>query len=203
MVREGVRMILDNDSAMKVVGEAGTIREGCAVAGRTEPDVILLDPNVGGEAAISHLKEVQASSPRSKVLMLTGFLDDEANQRAAECGAMGLVLKIHAAATLLMAIRKVSQGEVWFDRALTAKLIREANTRRTDEREGDVLFSKLTDRELEIAMKIGEGLVNKDIALALGISEKTVRNCLTTIYEKLGVIGRLELALFLTKHHRA
>jgi len=199
IVREGVRMILENDPGMHVIGEAGSVSEACEVVKKTKPDVILLDINLGSESSVEHIGEIRACSVDSKLLVLTGMLDEESNTRAAENGAMGVVLKHQAATTLKNAIRKVNDGEVWFDRAFTARLIGNVAKRNTAEFESNYTMSTLTDREREIVELIVEGLVNKDIAKRLDISEKTVRNHLTVIYSKLGVSSRLELGMYISR----
>jgi DNA-binding NarL/FixJ family response regulator len=200
ILREGVRMILDNDKDITVAGEAANIEEACRMIDGSKPDVVLLDLDLGSESSLDHMDRLTCINDGTKILILTGVIDEESNRRAADGGARGVVLKNDAASSLLSAIKKVHNGEVWFDRAFTGQLIERAHKARVS-REIQVLqpIATLTEREREIAIKIGEGLVNKDIGKALGISEKTVRNTLTTIYEKLGVEGRLELALFLSK----
>jgi two-component system nitrate/nitrite response regulator NarL len=187
---------------MKVVGTAGNITEACDILPDLLPDVILLDVDLDSVSSIDHMEEISECSPNSKIIVLTAVVDEVSNNLAAERGAMGVVLKSDAAATLIMAIRKVKNGEVWYDRTFTAKVIENMSRRNTAERAAYDVLARLTPREHQIAMKIGQGLVNKDIAKELGISEKTVRNCLTTIYEKLEVTNRLELALLLVKHNR-
>lgn len=202
IVCEGIKMLLDNDPDMEVVGTAMNIPQACEIISDLRPDVVLLDIDLNSVSAVDHIEELIACSPKSKILVLAGQIDGEAN-RAAELGAVGVVSKNDASATLIMAIQKIRKGEVWFDRAFTAKVMQSMSKRNTAERQAYNVLAKLTSREYEIAMKIGQGLVNKDIAQQLGISEKTVRNCLTIIYEKLAVTGRLELALFLSKNNYA
>ena len=201
IVCEGVKALLENDPHLRVVGTAGSILEACETIRNLRPNVVLLDVELDAVSSIDHIEEIIACSPDSKILLLTGAIDEKANDRAAERGAMGIVSKNDAPATLVMAVKKVSEGEVWFDRVFTARVLQNLSRRNTAERKAYDIFASLTSRECEIAMKIGQGLVNKDIARELGISEKTVRNSLTTVYEKLGVASRLELAVFLSKNH--
>lgn len=200
LVREGIRMILENDDGIQVVGEAGNINEAIKAITAAEPDVILLDLNLGDESSLDHLQKIVEASPGSRILVLTGIIDEETNRRAAAGGVHGLVLKNNAAAILLTALKKVHQGQIWFDRSLTARLLDDARTRNQAKHEGDKLLDSLTSREHQIVALIAEGLVNKDIAVRLSITEKTVRNALTVVYNKLGVSNRLELAIFASRN---
>lgn len=199
IVRDGVRMILESDPSLHVLGDAASVEDACKVVRKLKPNIILLGINLGSESAIDHIAEIRDCSVNSKLLVLTGVLDDESNTRAAENGAMGVVLKHQAATTLKNAIRKVNDGEVWFDRAFTARLIGNVVKRNTAEFANNYTMSTLTEREREIVDLIVEGLVNKDIAKRLDISEKTVRNHLTVIYSKLGVSSRLELGMYVSR----
>jgi DNA-binding NarL/FixJ family response regulator len=201
ILREGMRMILENAAGMQVVGEAGNIQEACDVIAETCPNIVLIDLNLGLESSIERLEEIHDCSPESRILILTGVINEEAYIRAADKGAMGVVLKSQAGETLLTAIRKVAGGESWFDRSFMARLLRDTSRRLSAERRIDYGFSRLTRRECEIVTKIGDGLVNKEIARALGISDKTVRNSLSTIYAKLSIETRLELAVLLAKRN--
>jgi DNA-binding NarL/FixJ family response regulator len=167
------------------------------------PDIILLDLDLGGEQALEHIDEIVEASPQSRIIVLTGLADAHAGRRAMAAGARGFVHKNEVADHLLSAIRKVHNGEAWFDRSLTSKLIREATDRNRERDERLGLLSTLTPRERQIVVLLTQGLVNKEIAVRMSISEKTVRNSLTVIYSKLRVANRLELAVFANREKPA
>ncbi|CAN5142221.1 response regulator transcription factor [soil metagenome] len=200
LVREGIRMVLGNGNCVDVVGEAENIDNALTLIAEMRPDIILLDLEVDKQSSLERLAEIKAASPRSRILFLTGRMDEKTNERALLGGAHGLVLKNSASGTLLMAVKKVHGGEVWFDRKLTSRMLSESGRRDRNTQMEQLKINSLTKRELEVAKLIAAGHVNKNIAKHLFISEKTVRNHLTTIYSKIGVINRLELAIFASKN---
>lgn len=198
IVRAGLRMLIENHDGLTVVGEAGSRIEALSVTETQQPDIILLDLDIGGESGLDFLRELLGVAPQTRVLVLTGVRDPEAHKRAVHLGAMGLVFKDKAAEVLIRAIEKVHAGEVWLDRSLTASVLTEmskADRPRKPDPEAAKIGS-LTKRELEIVGLVCEGLKNKQIGDRLFISEATVRNHLTSILSKLGLSDRLELALY-------
>ena len=205
IVRAGLRMLIDNHEGMIVVGEAGTRIDAVAITAHEQPDIILLDLDIGGESGLDFLRELLGSAAHARVLVLTGVREPEAHRRAVHLGAMGLVFKDKAAEVLINAIEKVHAGEVWLDRSLTASVLSEKSqadqTGMTDP-EAEKIGS-LTAREREIVGLVCEGLKNKQIGERLFISEATVRNHLTSILGKLGLSDRFELALYSYRQHLA
>ena len=202
MVREYLRVLIENEPDMAIVGEAGNSADALAIAVREQPDVIVLDVNLSGEDAIDSLHALIASSEGSKVLILTGFNDPEKHRRAVHLGAVGVLLKDQEGKIFIKAIRKVHAGEVWLDRSMTAHILTDF-TRAGERRRQDPEAAKietLTEREREVIALVAEGLITKRIATRLFISEKTVSNHLTAIYDKLGVSNRLELAIYASRH---
>jgi two-component system nitrate/nitrite response regulator NarL len=202
MVREYLRVLIENEPDMAIVGEAGNSADALAIAAREQPDVIVLDLNLSGEDAIDSLRALIASSEGSRVLILTGFNDPEKHRRAVHLGAVGVLLKDQAGKTFIKAIRKVLAGEVWLERSMTADILTDF-ARADEHRRHDPEAAKietLTEREREVIALVAEGLTTKRIAKRLFISEKTVSNHLTATYNKLGVSNRLELALYASRH---
>lgn len=201
VVRAGLRMLLESGPGMSVVGEAGNRTEALAAA-REQPDVVLLDLDLGGDSALDFLPELLATAPRARVLVLTGVRDPELHRRAVRLGAMGLVFKEQAAETLFKAIEKVHAGEIWLGHAMTASLLGEMARAREVQLPNPAVakIAALTGREREIIALLGEGLKNKQIAGRLFISEVTVRHHLTEIFARLGVAGRLDLLVYAYRH---
>lgn len=205
IVRAGLRMLIENHKGMAVVGEAGSRRDAMAIAALEQPDIILLDLDMGNESGLDFLRELLATATRARVVMLTGVRDPEAHRRAVLMGAMGLVLKDKAAEVLIRAIERVHAGEVWLDRSLTASVLSEiSNVDRTGKPDPEAKkIESLTTREREIVGLVCEGLKNKQIGDRLFISEATVRNHLTSILSKLELSDRFELALYAYRNHLA
>ena len=203
LMLEGIRTVLGNGGLIDVVGEAQDLDKAVEIIASKQPDMVLLDVKIGKESALERLSDIKVASPTSRILFLTGRMDEEMNERALREGAHGLVLKERASETLLTAVRKVYDGEIWFDRKLTSRMLSDARRRERHDHHDQEKIYTLTKRELEVTRLIASGLVNKNIARQLFISEKTVRNHLTVIYSKIGVSNRLELALFASKNKLA
>lgn len=202
VVRAGLRMLIESRPGLQVVGEAATTDEALTVAAQSQPDIILLDLDLGGDSGLDILPELFTTAKQARVLMLTGVRDPEEHHRAVRLGAMGVVVKEKAADDLLKAIEKVHAGEVWLDGALMARVLGRSRP------VGEVMpvnpetarITSLTEREREVIALICEGLQNKLIGERLFISETTVRHHLTSIFDKLGVSNRLELVIYAYRH---
>jgi len=202
VLRTGLRMIIENHAGMIVVGEAENRSESLAAIANEAPDIILLDLDLGDENGLDLLPELIATVPDARIILLTGLRDPQVQRRAILLGAMGLVSKQKAADTLIQAIKKVYAGEVWLDRAMIASILNDRiNTSVAADQNVEALrIAKLTDREREVIMLIGEGIKNRQIAARLYISEATVRHHLTSVFAKLGVNDRFELVIYAFQH---
>jgi len=198
LVRAGLRILIESQPGLSVVGEAHDRISALALAGGTRPDVILLDLDLAGSNGGDLIPDLLATCPKARVLVLTGLRDAEKHRRAVELGAVGLVQKEVAADVLVKAIDKVHAGEVWLDRSLTAAVLT-GLTRVGRVARGDLEVARiatLSRRESEVISLIAEGLSNKLIADRMCIAETTVRHHLTSIFGKLGVSDRLELLVY-------
>jgi len=202
VVRQAVRLLLESQSGFTVVGEASTGAQALEVAARERPSMVVLDLILGREHGVDLIPAVIRQCPGVRVLVLTAVGDVEQHRAAVRAGASGVVLKDHASEVLVKAIRRVHEGELWMDRGTTARLVDELR-----KAPGPVATSPdtqriaaLTAREREIVALVALGHGTLKIADLLSISEKTVRNHLASIYAKLGVSERLELALYAVKH---
>ena len=199
VIRSGLRMLIEHDQRMQVVAQAGNRTEALERAEGTRPDVIILDLLLGDEDGLSFLPELCQQSPNSRVLVLTGVQNLDAHRRAIRRGAMGIVLKEHAADQLLKAIMKVHEGEVWIERSMMGSMIQEFNKPAHVDPEVTKIES-LTDREREVIALVGEGLKNKQVGERLFISETTVTHHLSSVFSKLEVSDRLELIIYAFRH---
>jgi DNA-binding NarL/FixJ family response regulator len=202
VVRQGLRMLLENNPDLVVVGEAGRCADALEIAARERPALVLLDLDLGMEKGLTIIPELTAGGSGPRVLVLTGLRDPEVHRRAMWLGASGVVKKDEAAESLVKAVRCVHAGEVWMDRSLTAAVFQEMRQKLgVQPLDPDAArIASLTPREREIVGLVTQGYGTQKIADMLFISEKTVRNHLSSIYDKLGVSERLELALYATKH---
>ena len=199
VIRSGLRMLIEHDQEMLVVAQAGNRTEALERATTSRPDVIILDILLGDDDGLSFLPELCQASPSSRVLVLTGVQNPDAHRRAIRRGAMGIVLKEHAADQLLKAIKKVHDGEVWIERSMMGSMIQEFNKPALVDPEVTKIES-LTDREREVIALIGEGLKNKQVGERLFISETTVTHHLSSVFSKLEVSDRLELIIYAFRH---
>jgi len=198
-----VKLIESDSSNMQVIGTASDIAEALAILEREQPDVILLDIDLHGVNSLDSMP-LLLNATSAVVLILTGVRDAETHERAVLAGARGVAQKESSAEMILKAIRKVHEGEIWLDRATTArvftKLLNHSNNQTSPEA---TKIASLTSREREIIdVMIKQGhSTNKQIAVHLNMSEHTLRNHLSSIYSKLEVENRLELVMYAVKHH--
>lgn len=199
MIREGLRMLVDSHPRMVCVGEAASCKEALEVTKRLQPDVILLDVDLGaGGNGLDILAELLELSANARVIVLTGIQDSEIHRQSILLGAAGLVVKSLGKDILLKAIEKVYDGQVWFDKRLMHGLLAEmkrANQKEPANPDAEKIAT-LTPREREVIAFISLGMKNKQVADKLFISETTVRHHLTSIFNKLDVQDRLELIIF-------
>jgi two-component system nitrate/nitrite response regulator NarL len=205
VVRSGLRMLIENRSHLQVVGEASNKAHAIAEAIRTRPNLVLLDLDLGNENGMDLINDLFSLDDGLQVLVLTGVRDAEMHRRAVRLGAMGVVMKDCTPELLIKAIEKVHAGEVWVDRATMAKLLIDARRSRAPQRPDPeaVKIDSLTEREKEIIALVAEGFGTQKLAECLFISNKTVRNHLASIYSKLDVSDRLELALYAARNNLA
>ena len=192
VVRQGLRMFLEQESAITVVGEASDGREAIEEARRLRPDVVLMDilmPHVDGIEAITRIK---AEMPHVEVIALTSVLQDRSVSDAIQAGAIGYLIKDTRGDQLVRAIHDAAEGRV--------HLSPEAATRLAKDLRHPERVESLTKRETSVLRLVAEGLANKEIARRLAISEKTVKRHLVNIFDKVGVSSRLELAIFALDH---
>jgi DNA-binding NarL/FixJ family response regulator len=197
-----VKLIESDSPAMTVIGTAADIAEALVIAQKGQADIILLDIDLHGENSLDSIPLLREATT-AVVLILTGVRDPETHDRAVLLGARGVVQKEESPTNILKAIRKVYEGEIWLDRAATgrifSKLLNHSNNAISSE---TTKIASLTAREREIIdviIKQGRS-TNKQIAGHLNMSEHTLRNHLSSIYSKLGVENRLELAMYAVKH---
>lgn len=197
------RLVQSGRPALEPVGTATSCDKALALLDEARPDVIVLDMDLGNETGLDAIPRLLARS-QAKILILTGLRDTSVHEKAVLAGARGVVEKEAPAETILFAIAKVHEGQIWLDRAATGRVF-EALARQGAPRPPDpeqVKIGSLTEREREVVAHTAAnaGAAAKDIAQALHISDNTLRNHLTSIYSKLGVSNRLELFAYAHRH---
>ena len=197
--RDSLCKMLGLESDFEIVAQAGNGREVIDLVAGQYPDIVLLDLRMPGMDGLEALRQLGSRKSNAKVIVLTAADDEDMYVQAIRCGASGVVVKQTATDLLIKSIRKVHEGEIWLDSKTTAVVIRAFTaTREALPTERHPLL--LSNREREISGLVVQGFLNKEIAENLFISEQTVKNHLHNIFEKLGVLNRLELALHIVQH---
>lgn len=195
MMRAALRLLLLGYPRLEVVAEAESCEGALGLMARERPDVLLLDIFLSDKCSVNCIPALHTASPQTRILMLTGAPEAALHAQAMSQGAQGVVRKEEPPEVLVQAIEHVHAGHLWFGSHfdLVPALLENEVGENEPLAEG---LSVLTAREREVIEFIGEGLRNKAIASRMGVSEKTVQNHLTSIFRKLDVGDRLELATF-------
>lgn len=195
VVRRGLRDLLEAEPDIEVIGEAGTAREAAARIPALRPDVAVLDARLPDGSGIDVCRDVRSVDPAIKALILTSYDDDEALFAAIMAGAAGYVLKQIRGDDLVAAVRQVAQGHSLLDPAVTARVLE--RVRRGGEKPDEL--RDLTQQERKILAHIAEGKTNRQIAEAMFLAEKTVKNYVSSILAKLGLERRTQAAVLAAK----
>lgn len=188
IIRQGLRLILETENDFELVGEASDGAEALSLCKKVNPDVVLMDlrmPNMDGLTAIEKLRDDQ---PEIAVVILTTFNEDDLMFRGLQAGARGYLLKDTDRNTLFNTIRAAARGETLLKPEIMARLLSRTNKPASGSKSNEPV--NLTDRELEVLKSVAHGERSKEIAFQLGISERTVKAHLASIYNKLGVDSR-------------
>ncbi len=196
VVRTGLRTILGKRPGFTVVGEAGDVPEAVAAAAKLQPDVIVMDIRLPSGTGVEACREIRDRRPETKVIMLTSYADDEAVYGSIMAGASGYLLKQTRGQDLAEAIQRVARGESLLDPAVTDKVLE--RMRRLASGDSDEL-SALSSQERKILSLIAEGKTNKEIAEEVFLSDKTVKNYVSSILSKLNLHRRSEAAAFIAE----
>jgi DNA-binding NarL/FixJ family response regulator len=199
IVRLGLMTLLNDQADMEVIAEASTAAEAVRAVEKFQPDVVLMDIRLPGEGGIEATRQITSRFPNSKVVMLTSFADDDLVIRAISAGAVGYVLKQVGNEELLRAIQAAARGEALLDPSTTAKLL--SRVREVDRKTEEDAFRELSDREMDVLVHVARGKTNAEIGKRLNLSEKTVGNYIGTMFEKLHLKNRIELAIYAVEHH--
>jgi NarL family two-component system response regulator LiaR len=192
VVRRGIRAFLDTVSDIHVVGEAGSGEQAVSLAREYMPDVVLMDLILPGMDGLEATRRIKALSPRTQVVVLTSFDQDEYIFPALQAGATSYALKDMKMESLVDAIRKTSHGEATLHPRVAMRVVKSMR----GEINGEVPSCCMTERELEVLKLIAQGLSNCQIAEALVISEYTVKGHVSSILSKLNLVDRTQAAVY-------
>ncbi|MFP3853448.1 MAG: response regulator [Anaerolineales bacterium] len=199
VVRLGLMTLINDQDDLKVVAEAGSAEEALRAVEAHQPDVVLMDIRLPGKSGIEATQQINQAYPDVNVVMLTSFVDDELIIQAIRAGAAGYVLKQVGNEELLRAIRAAARGESPLDPSSSTRLVQRI---RELERESDQeAFRELSAREMDVLVELTRGKSNKEIASELNLSDKTVRNYVSNILQKLQLSNRVELATYALEHN--
>ncbi len=199
VVRLGLKTLLSNHENFEVVAEAGTADEAVEQTLRHKPDVVVMDIRLPGRNGIEATREIKAKSPETKVIMLTSYAEDDLLFDAIAAGASGYVLKQIGSDELVKALETIGRGKALLDPAITQRVFE--RVRESTRQAASQAFSDLTHQEMRILALIAEGKSNREIAEAIFLSEKTVRNYVSSILSKLNLSSRAEAAAYAVRHH--
>jgi DNA-binding NarL/FixJ family response regulator len=199
IVRLGLRTLINDQPDIEVVGEAGTAQEALREVERHQPQVVLMDIRLPGEGGLEATRQIVQRFPQVNVVMLTSFADEELVVSAIRAGAVGYLLKEVGNEEVLHGIRLAVQGKSVMDASTTSRLV--ARLRASERKEQDDAFRDLSERELQVLNEVAQGKTNLEIAQSLNLSEKTARNYVSTLLEKLHLSNRIELATHAVKYH--
>ena len=196
VVREGLHGLIGRQAAMSLVGEAGTVAEAIEAAARTKPDVVVMDVRLPDGSGVEACRSIREARPETKVIMLTSYADDDALFASIIAGASGYLLKQTRGQAVVDAITAVAAGRSLLDPDVTGKVLERLRESRAE----DPALASLTEQERKVLVGLAEGKTNRDIGETLFLSEKTVKNYVSRILDKLGLSRRAEAAAYVAKH---
>jgi DNA-binding NarL/FixJ family response regulator len=196
VVREGLRGLIGRQAGMSVVGEAGTVAEAIAAATSAKPDVVIMDVRLPDGSGVEACRAIREAHPDARVIMLTSYADDEALFASILAGAAGYLLKQTRGQAVVDAVIAVAAGRSLLDPDVTGKVLERLREGRAE----DPALASLTDQERKVVVGLAEGRTNREIGELLFLSEKTVKNYVSRILDKLGLSRRAEAAAYMAKH---
>src|SRR5215212_313313 len=198
VVRQGLVALLGRRPNFQVVAEAGSVEEALAQARLQQPDIVVMDVRLPDGSGVEACREIRAELPDTRVVMLTSYPDDEAVLSAIVAGAAGYLLKQIRARDLVAALEAVGRGESLLDPAVTERVLERVRRIATGQYSDEL--SVLTPQEQKILLLVAEGKTNKEIASDVFLSDKTVKNYVSSILSKLNLERRAQAAAFVAKH---
>jgi DNA-binding NarL/FixJ family response regulator len=197
LIRQGVRGHLERRPQLSVVAEAGTVRQALIRAAKERPDVVVMDIQMPDGNGIEACRAIKAEMPDTKLIMLTGFANDDAVMSSIMAGASAFLLKTTPGEEIANAIEKVAAGESLLDPGVTRRLLEQVREMASAPRQDQE--PRLTENENKILERIAEGKTNREIAAEIYLSEKTVKKYVSNILDKLDLRRRSEAAAYIAR----
>ena len=197
VVRQGLAALLGRRPEFQVVAEAGTVAEAVAAARKFRPDLVVMDVRLPDGSGIEACREIRAEMPDTRVVMLTSYPDEDAVLSAIIAGASGYLLKQIRARDLVSALETVGRGESLLDPAVTGRVLERIRRIATADQPDEL--AQLTSQEQKILLIVAEGKTNKEIAADVFLSDKTVKNYVSSILAKLNLERRAQAAAFMAR----
>lgn len=197
VIRVGLRTVLSQNQSVSVIGEAGTMGDAILQSQKLKPDIILMDVRLPDGSGVDACREILGTLPNTRVIFLTSYADDDSVLAAVLAGAQGYVLKEIDSNALLEAIRSVARGQSILDSMVTERALRWL--RGLHDIPATPGTDQLSSQEERVVALVAEGKTNKEIAVALGLSDKTVKNYLANVFQKLRITRRAQAAAFFVK----
>jgi DNA-binding NarL/FixJ family response regulator len=198
VVRQGLVAMLDRHGEFQVVAQAGTSAEALSQARLHQPDLVVMDVRLPDGSGIEACRDIRAQLPATRVVMLTSYPDEEAVLSAIIAGASGYLLKQIRGRDLVAALEAVGRGDSLLDPAVTERVLERVRRAATGGEQDEL--SQLTAQERKILLLVAEGKTNKEIAAEVFLSDKTVKNYVSSILSKLDLQRRTQAAAFVAKH---
>ena len=198
IVRQGLVALLDRRPEFSVVAQAGTVAEAVGAAQRFRPDLVVMDVRLPDGSGIEACRDIRAEMPETRVVMLTSYPDEEAVLSAIIAGASGYLLKQVRGRDLVAALEAVGRGDSLLDPAVTERVLERVRRAATGGNHDEL--AALTAQERKILLLVAEGKTNKEIAADVFLSDKTVKNYVSSILAKLDLHRRAQAAAFVAKH---
>jgi two-component system, NarL family, response regulator DevR len=199
LVRQGLMALLRRRETFDVVAEAGTVAESIEQARRHQPDIVIMDVRLPDGSGVEACRAIRAEFPATRVVMFTSDPDEEAVLSAIVAGASGYLLKQIGSHDLMTALETVARGGSLLDPAVTDRVLERIRRIASGATESDEI-SQLTSQERKILLLVAEGKTNKEIAGEIFLSDKTVKNYVSSILTKLNLERRAQAAAFVAKH---
>ena len=196
-VRQGLSALLGRRPEFQVVAEAGTVAEAVAAARKFRPDLVVMDVRLPDGSGIEACREIRAEFPETRVVMLTSYPDEDAVLSAIIAGASGYLLKQVRARDLVAALEAVGRGESLLDPAVTGRVLERVRRIATSDQPDEL--AQLTSQEQKILLLVAEGKTNKEIAADVFLSDKTVKNYVSSILAKLNLERRAQAAAYMAR----
>lgn len=197
VVRMGLRTLIGADPSMEIVGDAHNVASAVETCRRVKPDVVLLDIRLPDGTGFDACRSILKYLPETRVLVLTSVADDSLVDQAIRCGAHGYLIKEVDARALTQAIKDVAAGKSILDPAITSRVMRMVKSGSNNDVQA---LASLSPQEQRVLALIAEGKTNKEVAVALNLSEKTVKNYLANMFDKLEVTRRAQAAAMFAKN---